>query len=58
MKQEFVPKGSMCMVCMNRFKDCSKLPFELFKPITKHKDGVIEVKCEAFCKERQDETTN
>lgn len=43
-----VPKGSMCMACVNLYANCSHLPFDQWQPIVKHKDGVVEVKCEPF----------
>ncbi|MNT86570.1 hypothetical protein D3C71_1984260 [compost metagenome] len=46
-----VPKGSMCMVCVNLYANCSHLPFHTYQPIVRHKDGVVETKCKFFQKE-------
>lgn len=48
--KEFIPKGSMCMVCTRLHEKCNHLDFKLMRPIEKHKDGVIEVKCVEFKK--------
>lgn len=53
MNVEKVPKGFMCVSCTHVNRDCSHLPFDTYRPIIKHKDGVIEVKCEEF--KRKDE---
>lgn len=45
---EMVPKGFMCIPCKHVSRNCSHLPFKSYRPIVRHKDGVIEVKCEEF----------
>ena len=46
---KYIPKGSMCAVCKNRFNDCSKLPFDAMEVI--ETDGTYAVvKCTEFKK--------
>ena len=42
------PKGRMCMSCINKFKDCSKLDFIHMPIIGKDHDGMAVVKCTEF----------
>jgi len=43
----YIPKGSMCASCKNKFNDCSKLPFDKMKVI--ETDGNYSVvKCVEF----------
>ncbi|MNS49346.1 hypothetical protein D3C72_819510 [compost metagenome] len=51
--QLHVPKGSMCMVCVDLYANCSHLPFSTYQPIVRHKDGVVETKCKLFKKEEK-----
>lgn len=44
------PSGMMCLCCVNRDKDCSKLPFNTMYPIRKEQDGTIVVKCSEWRK--------
>lgn len=48
--KEFIPKGSMCMVYSRLYEKCNHLEFKSMRPIKKHKDGVVEVKCVEFDK--------
>lgn len=43
-----VPRGLMCCACVHALRDCSGLPFDTMRTITKHPDGVQEVKCDHF----------
>jgi hypothetical protein len=43
-----VPKGFMCLSCTKKFDNCSHLPFDTYRPLVRHKDGVVETKCEEF----------
>ena len=43
----FVPKGAMCLACVNLKKDCSRLPFSRMPAIIEV-DGVTTVICTEF----------
>ncbi len=43
----YQPKGSMCVVCKKRDKDCSQLPFSLM-PIIEKQKHILIVRCYEF----------
>jgi hypothetical protein len=47
----YQPKGSMCAVCTNKLKDCSKLDFKSMGVLSKMGDDTIIVKCTDFDRE-------
>ena len=49
MKQLYIPKGGMCAICINRFKDCSSLDFENMFTI-KAESYITTVRCTSFKK--------
>ena len=52
----YQPKGSMCAICEHKHRDCSQLPFNAMRPISKSTDlSVVIVKCTDF-KKTQDQT--
>ena len=46
----YQPKGSMCAVCVNKLKDCSKLDFKSMGIMSKIDDTII-VECTEFDRE-------
>lgn len=48
MRSEYVPKGSMCMLCEHRHEDCSDLDFESMRPLVELSDGTVIVRCDSF----------
>jgi len=46
----YTPKGSMCIACVKKTEDCSKLPFHSFPVIETTRDtpAINIVKCMAF----------
>lgn len=48
----YQPKGGMCAICVNKFKDCSKLEFSKMQVIIKSQ-GVSVVKCTSFKKSEE-----
>lgn len=45
----YAPKGSMCMECAHRSRDCSRLPFSAMPPISS-KAGYVIVRCTHYLK--------
>ncbi len=43
----FYPKGSMCVACKHRGKNCSHLPFHTMS-VLKSKGNLHQVKCSEF----------
>jgi hypothetical protein len=48
MTTQYTPKGSMCMACKHRERNCMWLEFEKMAVIEKLKDGTLVVKCVEF----------
>ena len=44
--KDYQPKGSMCMSCVHKYRDCSFLEFKKMNVIKVLKNGVKVVKCE------------
>lgn len=56
MTTQYQPKGSMCMACANKRKDCSSLPFASMYPLETHdwrSIKVVVVRCTKFEKAQQ-----
>lgn len=45
------PKGRMCCSCVNRSADCSELPFNGMRVISKDMDSMLVVRCSNFERE-------
>lgn len=60
MTTEFIPKGGMCRVCVNRDNDCSALPFHDYRSMAPAEVGALPddafqvVLCEEFMRERRE----
>ena len=46
----YIPKGSMCIACIHRSRDCSHLRFHAMQPVEKQ-GNVIIVRCTDFSHE-------
>jgi hypothetical protein len=42
------PSGSMCLACVRRSSDCSRLDFKAMPVMRKDKDGTPVVRCSYF----------
>lgn len=49
-----IPKGSMCMTCVHKHRRCDHLLFNKMRPDTEHEDGVIEVICTDYKREKKE----
>ena len=49
-KKEYQPKGGMCIQCVNRSADCSKLPFHTM-PVIEMWKGIHIVACKNYAKQ-------
>jgi hypothetical protein len=44
----YTPKGSMCMACVHRQRDCSGLDFAKMQAMDKMRSGQVIVSCNEF----------
>lgn len=49
-KPIYTPKGSMCMTCAHKARDCSRLSFERM-PVIERLPGRVVVRCVGFVRD-------